>query len=181
MGGHPILYQKGFFSGESSAADGTMKTLVRENEHNKFDKIAQAVEKIRLLSAMFLDIEVQNRLPNCFPTTLYENVPEEFRLRATAAKTLDPDGFALTGLGGSWHALAYRLISANEHASDLAGSLHRFGTMQNALERYKQEKELYELFCCGLSSIETGCRAASIILACVPNGKHRFVLNKQVF
>ena len=68
---------------------------------------------------MFLSSEITAILPKQFPATLFDDVPAEFRLRALAAGTLDADGVAERELPASWFGMAYRLITANDHATAL--------------------------------------------------------------
>lgn len=130
---------------------------------------------------MFLPTEIKTLLPKQFPTKLFDDIPSEFRLRGLAANTLDQDGVSERELHSSWYAMAYRLIAANDHATALGQSISRHGTAIVDVQRYIQERELYELFCSGLSTFETGCRAASIVLACVPGGTQQRVLTRRKF
>lgn len=56
---------------------------------------------------------------------------------------------------GAWIALSYRFYSCAEYSDSFTESLQTHGGTAQALERYRQERDLYNFFVSGLSAIES--------------------------
>ena len=64
---------------------------------------------------------------------------------------------ALKIFNGAWIALAYRVKACDDHKTVLLDSIISSGTSPSFPERYIQERELFNFFISGMSSIECLC------------------------
>ena len=83
-------------------------------------------------------------MPPDFPIDAYESVHG----RVVTARGNDPlyDHYA-----GAWNAVAYRFRGAIDSGESFVASMEAHGSTPEPLERYVQERALFEFFSCGFS------------------------------
>lgn len=86
-----------------------------------------------------------------FPDSSYEST------RNQVASKLQNPSHLLDQFLGAWNAVLYRFLACAEHDDQFIVSIQRAGNSPQTVERYNQERELFNFFVNGLATIESLC------------------------
>jgi hypothetical protein len=96
-------------------------------------------------------------MPSDFNVAAYEAVHQ--RVSANSHRNQD----AWEQYAGAWNGVAYRFLACAESDIAFTTSIRQAGDTPPPLERYLQERELFNFFVTGLASIESLCFGLSAI------------------
>ncbi len=88
-------------------------------------------------------------MPAGFDVRSYNAVHE----RVEPKRAAFPD--ACEQFGGAWNAVGYRCKAADEHSRAFTNSIRRYGDSPPPLQRYEQERDIFNFFVTGLATIES--------------------------
>ena len=94
-------------------------------------------------------------MPVEFPAAAYEAVHQKMAPFSTA----NNDVYAQ--FAGAWNAVSYRYRALVEYDESFGASISKYGAAPNALERYRQERDLFGFFSNGFSTFEAFFYATS--------------------